>query len=133
MAIHKILIVDDSPTERFYLTDILARAGYEVTTAVNGGEAIDKIRAERPQLILMDVVMPGANGFQVTRSIARDPELAAIPVIICSSKNQETDRIWGMRQGARDYLVKPVDPALLLASIAALDQKPAAAPLAAVA
>jgi twitching motility two-component system response regulator PilH len=127
VAIQKILIVDDSPTERFYLTDILARAGYEVSTAVNGEEAIDKIRAERPQLILMDVVMPGANGFQVTRSIARDPELAAIPVIICSSKNQETDRIWGMRQGARDYLVKPVDPALLLAAIVALDQKAAAA------
>ncbi|WP_373889544.1 response regulator transcription factor [Massilia sp. IC2-476] len=127
MAIHNILIVDDSPTERFYLTDILVRAGYAVSTAVNGEEAIDKIRAERPQLILMDVVMPGANGFQVTRSIARDPELAAIPVIICSSKNQETDRIWGMRQGARDYLIKPVDPGLLLASIAALDQKPATA------
>lgn len=123
MAIHKILIVDDSPTERFYLTDILARAGYTVATAVNGEEAIDKIRAERPQLILMDVVMPGANGFQVTRAISRDPELAAIPVIICSSKNQETDRIWGMRQGARDYLVKPVDPALLLAAITRLDQQ----------
>lgn len=127
MAIQKILIVDDSPTERFYLTDILARAGYAVSTAVNGGEAIDKIRAERPQLILMDVVMPGANGFQVTRSIARDPELSSIPVIICSSKNQETDRIWGMRQGAREYLVKPVDPALLLGAIAALDGKEAAA------
>ena len=120
MAIQHILIVDDSPTERFYLTDILVRAGYAVSTAVNGEEAIDKIRAERPQLILMDVVMPGANGFQVTRSIARDPELAAIPVIICSSKNQETDRIWGMRQGARDYFVKPVDPGQLLARIAAL-------------
>lgn len=127
MAIQKILIVDDSPTERFYLTDILARAGYAVSTAVNGGEAIDKIRAERPHLILMDVVMPGANGFQVTRSIARDPELNAIPVIICSSKSQETDRIWGMRQGAKDYLIKPVDPALLLASIASLDARPAAA------
>ena len=128
MAIHKILIVDDSPTERFYLTDILVRSGYTVAIAVNGEEAIDKIRAERPQLILMDVVMPGANGFQVTRAIARDPELAAIPVIICSSKNQETDRIWGMRQGARDYLVKPVDPALLLAAIGSLDAaKPAVA------
>ncbi|MGI4720280.1 MAG: response regulator [Janthinobacterium lividum] len=127
MAIQKILIVDDSPTERFYLTDILTRAGYAVSTAVNGEEAIDKIRAERPQLILMDVVMPGANGFQVTRSIARDPELSSIPVIICSSKNQETDRIWGMRQGAREYLVKPVDPALLLGAIAALDAKGAAA------
>ncbi|MFC0254364.1 response regulator [Massilia consociata] len=123
MAIQKVLIVDDSPTERFYLTDILVRHGYAVTVAVNGEEAIDKIRAERPHLILMDVVMPGANGFQVTRSIARDPELAAIPIIICSSKSQETDRIWGMRQGAREYLVKPVDPALLLASIASIDDK----------
>lgn len=127
MAIQKILIVDDSPTERFYLTDVLAKHGYTVATAVNGEEAIDKIRTERPHLILMDVVMPGANGFQVTRSIGRDPALAAIPIIICSSKNQETDRIWGMRQGARDYLVKPVNPALLLASIAALDAKAAAA------
>ena len=133
MAIHNILIVDDSPTERFYLTDVLVKHGYTVTTAVNGEEAIDKIRAERPHLILMDVVMPGANGFQVTRAIGRDPQLAAIPVIICSSKNQETDRIWGMRQGARDYLVKPVNPALLLASIASLDEQAAAAPAAAAA
>ena len=120
MAINKILIVDDSPTERLYLTDILVKNGFAVSTAVNGDEAIERIRAERPELILMDVVMPGANGFQVTRAIARDPELAALPVIICSSKNQETDRIWGMRQGAKDYLVKPVDPQRLLASIAAL-------------
>ena len=133
MAINKILIVDDSPTERFYLTDILVRAGLSVTTAVNGEEAIGKIRAERPQLILMDVVMPGANGFQVTRSIARDPELSAIPVIICSSKNQETDRIWGMRQGAKDYLVKPVDPALLLAAITQLEQQALAGAVPAVA
>jgi len=120
VAINKILIVDDSPTERLYLTDILVKNGFAVSTAVNGDEAIERIRAERPELILMDVVMPGANGFQVTRAIARDPELAALPVIICSSKNQETDRIWGMRQGAKDYLVKPVDPQRLLASIAAL-------------
>ena len=127
MAINKILIVDDSPTERLYLTDILVKNGFAVSTAVNGDEAIERIRAERPELILMDVVMPGSNGFQVTRAIARDPELAALPVIICSSKNQETDRIWGMRQGATDYLIKPVDPALLLASIASLDAGPAAA------
>lgn len=120
MAITKILIVDDSPTERYYLTDILVKNGFSVSTADNGEDALVKMRAERPELILMDVVMPGANGFQVTRSIARDPELAAVPVIICSSKNQETDRIWGMRQGAKDYFVKPVDPALLLARIAAL-------------
>jgi len=120
VAINKILIVDDSPTERLYLTDILMKNGFTVSTAVNGDEAIERIRAERPELILMDVVMPGANGFQVTRAIARDPELSALPVIICSSKSQETDRIWGMRQGAKDYLVKPVDPERLLASIAAL-------------
>jgi twitching motility two-component system response regulator PilH len=120
VAIHKILIVDDSPTERYYLTDILVKNGFAVSTADNGEEALVKMRADRPELILMDVVMPGANGFQVTRSIARDPELAAVPVIICSSKNQETDRIWGMRQGARDYFVKPVDPTQLLARIAAL-------------
>lgn len=120
MAIQKVLIVDDSPTERYYLTDILVRNGFTVTTAENGEEALAKIKADKPELILMDVVMPGANGFQVTRAIARDPELADVPVIICSSKNQETDRIWGMRQGAKDYLVKPVDPALLLARIASL-------------
>ena len=118
MAIKKILIVDDSPTERYYLTEILVRNGFAVTTADNGEDALNKIRADRPELILMDVVMPGANGFQVTRSIARDPELSSVPVIICSSKNQETDRIWGMRQGAKDYFVKPVDADQLLARIA---------------
>ena len=120
MAIHKILIVDDSPTERYYLTDILVKNGYSVTTADNGEEALARIKADKPELILMDVVMPGANGFQVTRAIARDPELADVPIIICSSKNQETDRIWGLRQGARDYLVKPVDAGQLLAKIATL-------------
>ncbi|WP_229428157.1 response regulator [Massilia soli] len=120
MAIQKILIVDDSPTERYYLTDILVRNGFTVTTADNGEEALARIKADKPELILMDVVMPGANGFQVTRAIARDPELADVPIIICSSKNQETDRIWGMRQGAKDYLVKPVDPEQLLARIASL-------------
>lgn len=120
MAIHTILIVDDSPTERYYLTDILVRNGFAVSTAENGEEALAQIRLNKPELILMDVVMPGANGFQVTRSIARDPELQDVPVIICSSKNQETDRIWGMRQGARDYIVKPVSQADLLAKISAL-------------
>jgi len=120
MAIQRILIVDDSPTERYYLTDILVKNGFTVTTAENGEQALERIKAEKPELILMDVVMPGANGFQVTRSIARDPDLQDVPVIICSSKNQETDRIWGIRQGAKDYLVKPVDAAELLAKIAAL-------------
>jgi twitching motility two-component system response regulator PilH len=120
MAIQRILIVDDSPTERYYLSDLLSKNGYIVSVAESGEEALLKIKAEKPELILMDVVMPGANGFQVTRSIARDPELKDVPIIICSSKNQETDRIWALRQGARDYLVKPVDPAELLGKIAAL-------------
>lgn len=120
MAINKILIVDDSPTERYYLTDILVKNGFTVSTAENGEDALARIKADKPQLILMDVVMPGANGFQVTRAIARDPELADVPIIICSSKNQETDRIWGLRQGARDYLTKPVDPQQLLDKIASL-------------
>jgi twitching motility two-component system response regulator PilH len=91
-----------------------------VSTAENGEDALTKIKADKPQLILMDVVMPGQNGFQITRAISRDPEMQDVPVIICTSKNQETDRIWGLRQGARDYLVKPIDPQELLAKIAAL-------------
>ncbi|EGF30563.1 MAG: twitching motility two-component system response regulator PilH [Burkholderiaceae bacterium] len=120
MAIHKILIVDDSPTERYFLTDVLVKNGFSVATAENGEEALLKIKADKPQLILMDVVMPGQNGFQVTRAISRDPETQDVPIIICTSKGQETDRIWGLRQGARDYIVKPVDPQELLAKIAAL-------------
>ena len=120
MAIQKILIVDDSPTERYFLTDILIKKGFSVSTAESGEEALLKIKADKPQLILMDIVMPGQNGFQVTRAITRDPETKDVPVIICTSKGQETDRIWGLRQGARDYIVKPVDPQELLAKIAAL-------------
>jgi twitching motility two-component system response regulator PilH len=120
MAIQKILVVDDSPTERYFLTDILIKNGFSVSTAENGEEALLKIKADKPQLILMDIVMPGQNGFQVTRAITRDPDTQDVPVIICTSKGQETDRIWGLRQGARDYIVKPVDPQELLAKIAAL-------------
>jgi twitching motility two-component system response regulator PilH len=120
MPIQKILIVDDSPTERYFLTDILVKNGYSVSTAENGEEAMLKIKADKPQLILMDIVMPGQNGFQVTRAITKDPETQDVPIIICTSKGQETDRIWGLRQGARDYLVKPVNPDELLAKIAAL-------------
>jgi twitching motility two-component system response regulator PilH len=120
MAIQKILVVDDSPTERYFLTDILIKNGFSVSTAENGEEALLKVKADKPQLILMDVVMPGQNGFQITRAISRDPETEDVPIIICTSKGQETDRIWGLRQGARDYIVKPVDPKELLAKIAAL-------------
>jgi twitching motility two-component system response regulator PilH len=120
MAIQKILIVDDSPTERYFLTDILIKNGFSVSTAEDGEEAMLKIKADKPDLILMDIVMPGQNGFQVTRAITKDPDTQNVPVIICTSKGQETDRIWGLRQGARDYIVKPIEPEVLLAKIAAL-------------
>jgi twitching motility two-component system response regulator PilH len=116
----KIMVVDDSPAQRHYLADLLTRRGYVVTTAENGTDALAKIRADRPALVLMDVVMPGANGFQVTRALVRDPDTREIPVILCTSKSADTDRIWGMRQGARGYLVKPVDAEELLAKIADL-------------
>ncbi|MEY3263007.1 MAG: hypothetical protein RL717_484 [Pseudomonadota bacterium] len=120
MLIQKILIVDDSPTERHFLTELLLANGYAVTTADSGEDALARIKTDLPHLVLMDVVMPGQNGFQATRAIARDPLTQHVPIIICTSKGQETDRIWGLRQGARDYIVKPVDPQLLLQKIAAI-------------
>lgn len=119
MPIHKILLVDDSKTELHVLSELLTKKGYKVRTAENGEEALKRLQEEKPDLILMDVVMPGQNGFQLTRAITRDPDFANVPVIICTSKNQETDRVWGMRQGARDYVVKPVNPDELLAKIKA--------------
>ena len=121
MAIHKVLLVDDSKTELHHLSEILLKRGYQVRTAENGDEAMRRLAEEKPDLILMDVVMPGQNGFQLTRSITRDPRFADVPVIMCTSKNQETDKVWGMRQGARDYVVKPVNRDELLAKIAAID------------
>jgi twitching motility two-component system response regulator PilH len=120
MGIRKILIVDDSPTERHVLNDLLTKAGFEVVTSDNGEDAIVKAKQVKPDLILMDVVMPGLNGFQATRAISRDPETRTIPIILCTSKSQETDKIWGLRQGARDYVVKPVDRDELLGKINAL-------------
>lgn len=120
MAIHKVLVVDDSKTELMFLTNLLQKQGYSVRTAENAQEAIQRLGEEKPDLILMDVVMPGQNGFQLTRSIARDSNFADVPIIMCTSKNQETDRVWGLRQGASDYITKPVDPAELQAKIAAL-------------
>ncbi|MEW5942944.1 MAG: response regulator [Pseudomonadota bacterium] len=120
MAINKILVVDDSPTERHFLGGILTNRGYQVIMAENGEEAIAMAKQEKPDLILMDVVMPGLNGFQVTRAITKDDETRHIPVIMCTTKGQETDKIWAMRQGARDYVTKPVTQDVLLKKIAAL-------------
>jgi twitching motility two-component system response regulator PilH len=120
MPVKKILIVDDSPTERHVLTTALESAGYTVSQCVSGEDAVANAKVILPDLILMDVVMPGLNGFQATRQITRDQSTKHIPVIMCTSKGQDTDRIWGMRQGATDYVVKPVDVAALLSKISAI-------------
>ena len=120
MPIHKILLVDDSKTELHHLSELLTKRGYSIRTAENGEEAMRRLAEDKPDLILMDVVMPGQNGFQLTRAITRDPLYADVPIIMCTSKNQETDRVWGMRQGARDYITKPVDSDELMAKIKAL-------------
>jgi len=121
MAIKKILLVDDSKTELHHLSELLRRRGYEVRTAENGEEAMRRLADDKPDLIMMDVVMPGQNGFQLTRAITRDPRFADVPVIMCTSKGLETDKVWGMRQGARDYVVKPVDADELITKIHAFD------------
>jgi twitching motility two-component system response regulator PilH len=109
-----ILIVDDSPTEVFQMRRMLEDHGFETEAAADGAEGLRKAREIRPDLILMDIVMPGVDGFKATRMLAADPATRAIPVIMVSSKGQESDRTWGMRQGAVDYLVKPVKSAQLV-------------------
>ena len=121
MNIHNVLIVDDSKTELMFLSDLLRKNGMSVRTAENAEEALRRLDEAKPDLILMDVVMPGQNGFQLTRAISRNPQFADVPIIMCTSKSQETDRVWGMRQGARDYIAKPVDPSELKAKIKALE------------
>ena len=120
MPVRTVLVVDDSPTDRQYLVDMLVRNGYHVTPAESGEDGLLKARQLKPDLVLMDVVMPGQNGFQATRALTKDSTTKHIPVILCTSKGQETDRVWGLRQGARDYIVKPVTQAELLAKISAL-------------
>ena len=120
MPIKSILIVDDSATDRQFLSDLLASNGYKVTTAQNADEALAKAKELRPDLVLMDVVMPGQSGFQATRTLSRDEATKKIPIIICTSKGQDTDKAWGRKQGARDYIDKPVSAPELLAKISAL-------------
>lgn len=120
MPVKKILIVDDSPSDRQALLERLSAHGYQCVTAESGGDAVAKSKSELPDLILMDVIMPGMNGYEATRAISRDALTRKIPVILCTGKNQETDRLWGLRQGARDYVTKPVDYKTLIAKIAAL-------------
>ena len=108
-GMYSVLIVDDSKTVLHALQVILEQGGYKTLTAMEGDTALDVARTHKPDVVLMDVVMPGMNGFQATRHITKDPKTSGIPVIILTTKGAETDRVWGMRQGAMDYLVKPVD------------------------
>ncbi|MBK1723322.1 response regulator [Thiocystis violacea] len=112
-----ILVVDDSPTETRIFTSTLLKAGYQVETATNGEEAIEAAHRIHPDLILMDVIMPILNGYQATRRLRKDPETADIPIIMVTTKDMQTDRTWGLRQGATEYMVKPVDRQLLLERI----------------
>lgn len=113
----QVLIIDDSPTEVHVIKTMLEKNGFDTSVAGDAEDGISKARSLKPDVILMDVVMPGKNGFQATRELSKDPATARIPVIIITTKDQETDRIWGMRQGARDYIVKPASESDLLKSI----------------
>lgn len=113
----RILVVDDSPTETHQFVNVLARHGHQVLTAASGSDGINLASEEQPDIILMDVVMPGINGFQATRQLTRNDETSHIPVIIVSSKSQDADRIWGARQGACGYLTKPVDDRTLIDTV----------------
>ncbi len=116
----RILLIEDSPTEAAVLTQLLEKNGHQVTASTSAEDGIDLCRRELPDLVLMDVVLPGMNGFQATRAITRDEVTRDIPVLIVSTKGMDTDRAWGMRQGARDYVVKPPQEADLIARINAV-------------
>jgi len=115
--VSKVLIVDDSPTETYKMETVLKKNGYAVVKAENGEEGVELAKKELPNLVLMDVVMPGLNGFQATRLLTKAKETSHIPVIIVTTKDQPTDKLWGKRQGARGYLVKPVDDNQLIDTI----------------
>ena len=113
----RILVVDDSPAETHKFVNALAKQGHQVLTATSGSDGIDMASAEQPDVILMDVVMPGVNGFQATRQLTRNTATSHIPIIIVSAKNQDADRVWGERQGACGYLTKPVDDRTLIEAV----------------
>jgi twitching motility two-component system response regulator PilH len=116
----RILIVDDSPTQLLSLKRVVEKLGHTVLTAEDGAAGVEAAKREMPELILMDVVMPNLNGFQATRSISKDPKTSHIPVILVTTKGQETDKIWGMRQGAKAYVTKPIDEKELMNAITTL-------------
>ncbi len=112
-----ILIIDDSPTDVRVFTTLLERAGHQVVAVSTAEEGIERVRAELPDLVIMDVIMPGMNGFQATRTLTRDPATAVVPIVMITTKSMETDRVWGLRQGAKAFITKPVNEKELLACI----------------
>jgi twitching motility two-component system response regulator PilH len=116
-AMKKVLVVDDSATETYQISNILNKYGYDVVSADTGEQGVELARKHSPDLVLMDIVMPGINGFQATRQLNRDPETKSIPVIMVTTKNQDSDREWSRKQGARGYLVKPVPEKELIDTI----------------
>lgn len=113
----KVLIVDDSPTETQKMSSILDKYGHDVITATSGEEGVATAKQTLPDVVLMDIVMPGLNGFQATRQLSKHDKTSHIPVIIVTTKDQETDRMWGQRQGAKGYLTKPVQDKVLMDTI----------------
>ena len=113
----RILLIEDSPTEAAVMAQLLERNGHKVTTSGSAEDGIASCKRDKPDLVLMDVVLPGMNGFQATRALSRDAETSHIPVLIVSTKGMETDRVWGLRQGAKDYIVKPPSEDALIARI----------------
>ena len=117
MATKSILVIDDSMTDFLYVKNILVKGGYQVSHAQSGKDGIEAAKRSLPDCILMDVVMPEMNGFQATRALSREVKTANIPVIVLSTKSQQTDFVWAQRQGAKDYVVKPAEPKVLLSKI----------------
>lgn len=113
----KVLIIDDSPSETYKLEEILKKNGYTVISSESAEQGVQAAKQEQPDVVLMDIVMPGLNGFQATRLLTRDEKTGHIPVIMVTTKNQEADRVWGERQGAKAYLTKPVQEGDLLNTI----------------
>ncbi|QNP41267.1 response regulator transcription factor [Lysobacter solisilvae (ex Woo and Kim 2020)] len=116
----RILLIEDSPTDTAVLTQLLERNGHQVLASGSAEDGIAAAKREMPDLVIMDVVLPGMNGFQATRALSKDAATSAIPVLIVSTKDMDVDKAWGMRQGARDYIVKPPREAELIARINAV-------------
>jgi twitching motility two-component system response regulator PilH len=113
----RVLIVDDSPSQLLAIQRVVEKLGHSVLTAEDGAAGVEAAKRELPDLILMDVVMPNLNGFQATRQISKDNSTSHIPVILVTTKDQETDKVWGMRQGAKAYITKPINEAELTRTI----------------